>query len=215
MRHMTAPGAPGRCQRCLLLSAYCICELVGAAETSEPQVVIVRHQWEAFKSSGTARLAALALGNLRIIDMAFENPEPVRQALSELEDAWLLYPGGPATGAAGNTAADGDERTTQSDARRPTTLVVLDGTWKQTRKMLRRLPELAHMPRFSLAPTADGDERDRLREAPRPGARSTLESIAEALGELDSPERGRRLLELHAAFVTRTRTARGQKPQAS
>lgn len=193
---MTAPGAPGRCQRCLLLSDYCVCELVGEGRESQPQVLIVRHHWEAFKSTGTARLAALALSNLRILDLALENPEPVRETLRELADAWLLYPGG--------------SETTARPAARPQTLVVLDGTWRQTRKMLRRLPELARFPRFSLPAAPDAEPRDRLREPPRPGARSTLESIADALSELDSAACGERLLALHRTFVQRTRRARGQ-----
>src|SRR3954464_11196209 len=94
MRSFTPPGAPGRCPRCLLLIDYCLCELVGVARESCPQVLIVRHHWEAFKSTGTARLAGLALSNASILDMAAENPEPVRQHLRGLEDAWLLYPGG-------------------------------------------------------------------------------------------------------------------------
>lgn len=195
MRSMTAPGAPGRCQRCLLLSAWCVCDVIGEAQPSCPEVLVVRHHWEAFKSTGTARLAGLALSNLRLLDMAAENPEPVREALRSLNDAWLLYPGGA---------------TAERTAQRPKTLVVLDGTWRQTRKMLRRLPELSRLPRFSLAPPPQEDDRRRLREAPRPDARSTLESIADALAELDSPERGARLLALHATFVERTRRARGQ-----
>lgn len=173
-----------------------MCELIGAARDSQPAVLVVRHQWEAFKSTGTARLASLSLSNLRILDMAAENPEPVREALRELPDAWLLYPGG-----AENVA---------SGVSRPRTLVVLDGTWRQTRKMLRRLPELSRLPRFSLAPLASDQTRDRLREAPRAGARSTLESIADALSQLDSAECGAHLLQLHRVFVERTRRARGQ-----
>jgi DTW domain-containing protein YfiP len=198
MRSMTAPGAPGRCPRCLLLVDFCVCALVGDATESRPRILIVRHHWEAFKSTGTARLASLALSNLRIVDMAAENPEPVRAELGALEDAWLLYP----------SSAGGARR----DAKPPETLVVLDGTWRQTRKMLRRLPELARFPRFSLQPEpAVESQRARLREAPRPGARSTLESIADALGALDSPETGQRLLDLHQRFVERTRWARGQR----
>jgi tRNA-uridine aminocarboxypropyltransferase len=197
MRSMTAPGAPGRCPRCLLLSDFCLCPLIGAAQASQPQILIVRHQWEAFKSTGTARLASLALSNLRIVDMAAENPTPVREALRELQDAWLLYPTGSAT--------------TLEPAAAPKTLVVLDGTWRQTRKMLRRLPELSRLPHYSLASDAALQPRDRLREPPRPGARSTLESIADALGQLDSAECGQRLLELHRVFVERTRYARGQR----
>lgn len=195
MRSMTAPGAPGRCQRCLLLSAWCVCEVVGPAQPSRPEVLVVRHHWEAFKSTGTARLAGLALSNLRILDLAPENPEPIRDAIRGLEDAWLLYPGG---------------LTAERTPARPKTLVVLDGTWRQTGKMLRRLPELSRLPRFSLAPPAASEARARLREAPRPDARSTLESIADALSELDSAQCGERLLALHATFVERTRRARGQ-----
>jgi DTW domain-containing protein len=194
MRSMTPPGAPGRCPRCMLLSDWCMCELIGDALPSRPEVLVVRHHWEAFKSTGTARLAALALSNLRILDMAAENPEPIREGLRGLEDAWLLYPDGATPGSIGDV--------------RPRTLVVLDGTWKQTRKMLRRLPELSRLPRFSLPPS--DESRDRLREAPRPGARSTLESIADALTELDSSAQGSRLLELHRSFVDRTRRSRGQ-----
>jgi DTW domain-containing protein YfiP len=179
-----------------MLVDYCVCSLIGPGHASQPEILIVRHHWEAFKSTGTARLASLALSNLRIVDMAAENPAPVRQALTELSDAWLLYPdGGPETSPA---------------VASPQTLVVLDGTWRQTRKMLRRLPELSRLPRYSLPPAAGDQGRDRLREPPRPGARSTLESIADALSQLDSPECGRRLLDLHQAFVERTRRARGQ-----
>src|SRR3954467_3743082 len=96
MRSMTAPGAPGRCPRCLLLVDFCVCELIGVARESRPQILVVRHHWEAFKSTGTARVASLALANLRIVDMAAENPEPVRAELRALEDAWLLYPSGDA-----------------------------------------------------------------------------------------------------------------------
>ncbi len=204
MRSMTAPGAPGRCPRCLILVAHCVCELVGEARDSQPQIFIVRHHWEAFKSTGTARLASLALSNLRLLDMAAEDPAPVRSALRELEGAWLLYPEGSA-------ARAGSER----PPARPRVLVVLDGTWRQTRKMLRRLPELSRLPRYSLADAPDARSRDRLREPPRAGARSTLESIADALAELDSPECGRRLLELHQGFVERTRLARGQRAAPS
>jgi DTW domain-containing protein YfiP len=200
MRSFTPPGAPGRCPRCLLLVAHCLCASIGTPEPSDPAVLIVRHHWEAWKSTGTARLAALALSNLRIIDMKAEEPEPVRAELATLEGAWVLYPG------------------KESSARlqgRPKTLIVIDGTWRQTRKMLRRLPELSHLPHFALEEDPHTLERDRLRQPPRPGARSTLESIADALRLLDSPERGQRLLDLHSQFVEQTRISRGQNPSVT
>jgi DTW domain-containing protein len=199
MRSFTPEGAPGRCQRCLLLVDFCVCALVGDAHPSAPAIVIVRHHWEAFKSTGTARLAALALSNLRILDFIPENPQPLRAELERLDDAWLLYPGGVTP-----------ERLTAP----PKTLLLLDGTWRQTRKMLRRLPEVARLPRLSLPAAAAGKGRDRLRESPQAGARSTLEAIADALGALESSTAGQRLLELHQSFVERTRRSRGQAQES-
>ena len=196
MRSFTAPGAPGRCPRCLLLASYCVCAVIGPAQTHAPEVLIIRHQWEAWKSTGTARIAGLLLANLRIVDMAPEHPEPVRALLAQLSDAWLLYPGKEAAA-----------RLTTP----PRTLVVLDGTWRQTRKMLRRLPELSRLPRFALEAAAPAGPHSRLREAPDPSARSTLESIAAALGQLHSPTLGQHLLDLHQHFVNQTRLARGQR----
>lgn len=199
MRSFTPPGAPGRCPRCLLLADFCLCAAVGGGQPSKPRIFVVRHHWEAWKSTGTARLASLALSNLRLLDMKAEEPEPVRTELRDLTDAWLLYPG-----------RESKERLAQP----PATLVVLDGTWRQTQKMLRRLPELAHLPRFSLEHEPVPEGRDRLRRSPRPGARSTLESIADALRLLDAPDQAQRLLELHELFVERTRVSRGQNPPA-
>jgi DTW domain-containing protein YfiP len=161
--------------------------------------VIVRHHWEAWKSTGTARLAALALSNLRIVDMAAENPEPVRATIRALAGAWFLYPGGESS---------------PPPMEPPQTLVVLDGTWRQTRKMLRRLPELSLLPRFSLPPVPEHLQRARLRAPPRPGARSTFESIADALSLLRGAEAGERLLDLHALFVRRTLEGRSGLPAA-
>jgi DTW domain-containing protein YfiP len=196
MRSYTAPGAPGRCPRCLLLVDFCLCPVIGAARPSHPPILIVRHHWEAWKSTGTARLAALALSSVRILDMAAENPEPIRTALAQLDGAWLLYPG-----------RESQERL----ATPPRTLVVLDGTWRQTRKMLRRLPELSRLPRLALE---SAPPRQRLRASPGATARSTLESIADALGVLDSPALGEHLLDLHARFVQHTLVARGQRRPA-
>jgi len=193
MRSFTPPGAKGRCARCLLLSDFCVCGAIGVGLPTTPAVVVVRHRWEAWKSTNTARLAHLALSNSRILDMSAEHPEPVREELARLPGAWLVYPG---------------VASPQSPAEVPQTLVVLDGTWRQTRKMLRRLPELSSFPRLSLPD--DAPDRRRLRQPPVAGARSTIEAIAEALGQLGQSEPRDRLLRLHDLFVAQTLRSRGQ-----
>jgi DTW domain-containing protein YfiP len=81
--------------------------------------------------------------------------------------------------------------------------------------MLRRLPELSRLPRFALETEAPAGPHSRLREGPDASARSTLESIAGALGQLDSAGLGQHLFELHRHFVEQTRLARGQRLHGS
>jgi DTW domain-containing protein YfiP len=161
-------------------------------------VIVIRHHWEAYKTTGTARLAELVLSNLAIWDLG-NDPLPVRARLAPLEPGWLLYPGGAPLEAA------------RRDVRHPPEwLIVLDGTWRQTRRMLRRLPELSRMPHVSLPHQAA--RRTRLRETPGPAARSTVEAIGEALAVLSTREEGGQLLRLYDLFVERTLLSRGKGP---
>jgi DTW domain-containing protein YfiP len=66
-------------------------------------------------------------------------------------------------------------------------LVVLDGTWRKTRKMMHLNPELRQLPRLSLrlpAPSAY-----LIRRAHAPHQLSTLEATAAALGALERDSR--------------------------
>lgn len=68
-------------------------------------------------------------------------------------------------------------------APRPRTLVVLDGTWVETRKLHRLNPFLCALPHVALAPSRPGEYR--IRRSPAPHCRSTIEAVALALGELE------------------------------
>ena len=62
-------------------------------------------------------------------------------------------------------------------------LVVLDGTWRKSRKMLQRNPLLQALPRLSLQPLAPS--RYSVRKAHQPHQRSTLEAACAALAQLE------------------------------
>lgn len=163
-------------------------------------MLVVRHIRESWKSTGTARIAALAMPNLRVLDFG-EDSEPARSVLpGEVgAGAHLLFPSeesAPWSGAA------------------VTRLIVLDGTWRQTRRMFAKLPAVHSAPRLALpekAPTAVL----RLRESKFEAGRSTLEAIAEAVGLLEGAEAAAPLWGLHAAYVERVFRARGVWEQKS
>ena len=151
----------------------------------------MRHPLEAWRASGTARIAELALQRCRVVSAA-PPYESVDRSLAGIGDAWLLFPGGP----------DPDRLGTP-----PRRLVVLDGTWREVRRLLRKLPSLWKLPRLALPPKAEAPLR--LRHSPLEDRRSTLEAIADALALLEGEQTAAPLAELHARFVEHSLKARG------
>lgn len=155
------------------------------------QVLVVRHERESWKSTGTARVASLAMPKLSFVDFD-DDPAGVNERLPALSDAVVLFP---------------SEQPSPWPKTPPSTVVVLDGTWRQTRKMFTKLPKLHGLPRVQLeAPPAD---ILRLRDTTFDEGRSTLEAIAETLGRLEGETISKPLLDLHAEFVVRVLKARG------
>ncbi len=195
MRSRTDPALPGRCPRCWLVRAYCVCAQVPAL-APPVELVIVRHHAEARRSSGTARLALLAIPGSGLVECGADLAAASAALADRLAAApcptWLLFPDGGATAA---------------PAPPPRRLVVLDGTWREVRRMLHRLPALHPLPRLSL-PAAPPPPL-RLRQAPSSESRSTLEAIADALALLGDEASARALHELYRRFAEQGLRARG------
>jgi hypothetical protein len=91
--------------------------------------------------------------------------------------AGLLYPG-PSARLISELPSD----------RRPEQLVVVDGTWHHTKTLVREIPALRLLPRYSLAPTSPS--RYRIRRAPNSLALSTVEATVAALRILEPETAG-------------------------
>jgi DTW domain-containing protein YfiP len=187
LRSSTPADLEGRCRACFLPLGACVCARVPRVSTVT-EFLILRHIKESWKSSNTARLAALALTRCALKEYGRAN-EPILPPL-DLSGTWLLFPDAAPAVPPG----------------RPCRIVVLDGTWGQARRMAQRLEWLRGLPRLSLAPVGRIDGLRRQREA---SGMSTLVAIARAIAVLESVEDGRRLEELHADFVARVRALRG------
>ena len=192
MRSFTAADLNGRCKRCWIREPFCICSELPSVST-RTEVVVVRHLRESWKSTNTTRIAALALPGLKCMEYG-EDSQPARELLSamELEGTALLFPAEPTV------------PWREAAVRR---LVVLDGTWRQTRRMFRKLPLLEAMPRLKLPPKSGRVLR--LRAASFEEGRSTLEAIADALELLEGEAVAASLNRLHRLYVERVLRARG------
>lgn len=176
-----------RCPRCRVIPERCLCAELPRLST-RTQILILRHAAERKKPSNTARIAQLCLEACRVVDYGLPGRGFSEPGLAE-PASWLLYP---------------DASGVRPEGGPPCQLVVLDGTWSQTRRMLHRIEELRGMPRLSLEPPS-ASSIVRLRQARRPCEMATLEAIARALEILEGPAVGNALLDVFAMFVARAR----------
>jgi tRNA-uridine aminocarboxypropyltransferase len=183
------PVPPERCPRCLFPPGFCLCEDVPRLEAPF-RLVVVRHASERVRLSNTARWAALALG-AHIVEHGIPGA-PLDEAPLRAPGARVLFPS--------PHPSDADPHPP------PRVLVVPDGTWPQSRRMMQRIAALRTLPRLSLAGPPAGI---RLRRPPAAHGMSTLEAIAGALAACGAAGAAERLLALHDLGVERVLRLKG------
>lgn len=152
-----------------------------------------RHWSDSDSPSNTARLAALAMPNLTLLDYGTRGTT-WNSAVLNLAKPALLFP-------------DSHEAPTLTYT--PLTVVVVDGSWPQARKLVNKLPQLREMPRIHVHP--NGDRRvARLRRPPIADGMSTIEAIARAVELLEGPSKAALLDELYSRVVANCASARGR-----
>ena len=190
-----------RCPQCLRALRGCICALVQPVH-SDVQVLILQHPLEVHEAKNTARLLHLCLGASSRIEVG-ETFEPA-QLHTLLHAPWhsgdaprqpvLLYPETPGQASPAARTVAGSPLTPQQQR-----LIVIDGTWRKTLKMLHANPALQTLPRLPLNITTAG--RYRIRKARRADQLSTLEASALALAQMQGWEDGgQALVTLEGAF---------------
>jgi len=180
----TAPDHPAhreRCLRCRRPRRACWCPHLKPVE-SATRACILQHLRERKTAIGTARMAHLSLPNSELhLGVSFVDHPRVRE-LAAAEGTALLFPG---EGALDPAALRG---------RPPRTVIVVDGTWSQARKVIKQNPFLQSLPRLAFTP--DRPSNYRIRAEPSVECVSTIEAVVHLLGALEgAPERFRPILE--------------------
>lgn len=137
-------------------------------------MLILQHPLEARQAKGTARLLHLAVEDSVLLEGEQFDGATLQAALVAGGRApVLLYPADAAAPTC-DPAALAPERVR---------LVVLDGTWRKSRKLLHCNPALQALPRVALA--APPPSAYRIRKAHAPHQLSTIEAAALALAAID------------------------------
>ncbi len=182
------------CEGCGRPPIVCICAHLVTVKT-RTRVVVLQHPREAGNPIGTAWMVERCLGAQRIVGVELENDPAFVEAVSGA--AILLAPGPSAI----------DLRRDPPSA--PVTLIVVDGTWPQARKLLRTNPTLARLPRYAFEPSAPS--RYRIRREPAAHCVSTIEATVAALTCLEDLDAARVLAPFEAMVEHQVRIADEQR----
>lgn len=167
------------CAACLRPQQTCICQWVTALP-NQVEVLILQHPMEVNNAKGSARLLHLSLSNSRLEVGETFDPAHLQTLLSPQRRSVLLYPDT-------EDASLGLARSQPFDSAwldEPLRLVVLDGTWRKSRKMLYLNPLLQSLPRMPLRDTPPSHYL--IRKAHLPDQLSTLEATVYALAQLEN-----------------------------
>lgn len=166
------------CPHCQRPQSTCICQWI--TPTQAPcEVLILQHPLETGHAKNSASLLHLSLpGSRMVVDEAFDEAS-LQALMPEPRYTVLLYPPTHYEDHAAPAPLDEAQLVNLSKAR----LVVLDATWRKSRKMLHLSPALQHLPRLGLVDVPTG--RYAIRKAQQPGQLSTLEATCAALAQLE------------------------------
>lgn len=164
------------CRRCLQPRLNCYCGAI-APQQSRANWIFLQHPGEARNPIGTARMAHLSLpGSHLFCGVDFSRDDRLRTLLEKAARPAVLF---PVEGARVLGRAEG--------GREPLTLIVLDGTWGQARKLWKVNDFLRALPAYRLEPGQPS--RYRIRAEPAAHCVSTIEAVAAALQALDGQDR--------------------------
>ncbi len=166
------------CPTCQRPQATCICRFVTPTPHATA-VLFLQHPLEEHHAKNSARLLHLSLPRSRtVVGEAFDDAA-LQALMPQPRYTVLLYSPTQYPDHVAPAVLDPQQIADPAKVR----LVVLDATWRKSRKMLHRSPALQRLPRLALEEVPEG--RYTIRKAHQPGQLSTLEATCAALAQLE------------------------------
>ncbi|WP_020680506.1 tRNA-uridine aminocarboxypropyltransferase [Marinobacterium rhizophilum] len=128
-----------RCEHCLMPQVRCICEYRVKLQ-AQARFWLLTHRNEVYKPTNTGRLILDTIAHSRTFQWSRTEPEPdlLEQLASPELDPYLVFPAAP----------DYDQRMVEFEPKegREPVFIILDGTWRQARRMFRHSRYLDQVP---------------------------------------------------------------------
>lgn len=159
------PGGRPTCLKCFRPCSHCLCDAVPPFE-AHCNVLILQHPAERRKYYSTAKLVTNLISNSkRLRGIEFSEEQIASQF--NAQNTYLLYPS--------SEAIDCVDLPLQHDD----TVIVVDGTWVEARKILHKSPHLRSFQHLTFqAPLVSNYQ---IRKQPKENYLSTIESIGHLL----------------------------------
>ena len=169
------------CNQCHRPVKVCICDFVSPIE-NRIEIGIFQHPSEQKQVKGSAILAHLALNKSTLwVGESIEDVPSLKTWIEQGPEVLLLYSETEASSKLKNIESKiVDTRDYDSQ---PFKVLVLDGTWRKTFKMMQLNPEIKALNRIAIAPTQRSAYK--IRKQKNEHALSTVEAIAELLSQLE------------------------------
>ena len=195
------------CITCTRPHSTCICHWVRPQSTAV-EVIILQHPLEENHAKGTGRLLHLSLSGSILLVSETLNESALETITQPDRQALLLYPQTDANDAPDTSNATATQPALDTLIARSgkyLRLIVLDATWRKSRKMLHLNSALQALPRLSLRDPPPS--RYAIRKAQQTHQRSTFEATCAALLQLgESPEVISALLDAFDGFVAQQKS---------
>ena len=183
------------CQMCGMADVNCICNEAPKIK-SNLNFYILTSEKEIYRPSNTAKLLKLASeDSVKIIkwerkSISFE----ISELLNSGEQVYLVYP-------LDEEKKNIEEKLEDNKKENKINLIILDGTWNETNKILRKSEYLQKLPRISI----DIEEKTNyeLRKGAGEGELCTIEVIMELFKKYSEYENGKLLKEYFNLFKRR------------
>ncbi|MCB9892174.1 MAG: DTW domain-containing protein [Planctomycetes bacterium] len=187
------------CAGCGLTPELCACPWLEEVELGF-DLVVVRHAYERNRGSNTVRLLQRVVPATRVLPFGTEGRPFTAATFGEMRRPVVLFPRGD------RVLAPGDLVSADHDGHRRS-LIVLDGSWSQCRRMARRVPGITDLPFVRLPPTPERVWK--LRRSESPSHVCTFEAVVRAVEVAGSPTAARVLRSSLAIVDVLGRHSRG------
>lgn len=160
------------CYKCFRPESYCVCNLVKPFN-AHTNFLILQHPHERRKYHSSTKIVLSAIQNSRLLRGITFNPDEVMNLIPN-QTPYILYPS--------KDAIDCKEVALDKNS----TVIVIDGTWIEARKLMFRNPFLRALPKLTFKETIRSQYK--IRRQPKDNCLSTLECIGHLLLQTASAE---------------------------